>query len=46
MDHLSSGYYKALTKLGAKMVQLAIDKPAFFRKHTKRFDKLREPAPV
>ena len=45
-DHLSSEYHKALTKLGARAVQLAIDEPSFFRKHVKRFEKLREPTPV
>ena len=30
-DHLSSDYFNALTKLGAKMVRLALDKPEIFR---------------
>jgi hypothetical protein len=45
-DHLDDGYYRALTRIGAAMTQLAIDEPGFFRKHAKLFAHLREPAPV
>ncbi len=30
-DHLSADYYRALTRLGAKMVRLALDKPQMFK---------------
>lgn len=30
-DHLSSDYYDALTRLGARMTRLALDKPELFR---------------
>ena len=30
-DHLSTDYYNALTKLGARMVRLALEKPDLFR---------------
>ena len=29
-DHLSEAYYRALTELGAKVAQLALDKPKLF----------------
>jgi hypothetical protein len=29
-DHLSSGYYKALTKLGARLARLALAEPELF----------------
>ncbi len=32
-NHLSDGFYKALQKLGAKMVALALKEPAFFQKY-------------
>ena len=32
-DHLSEQYHDAICKLGARLVQLAIDEPEFFKKH-------------
>ena len=30
-DHLSADYYRALCKVGARMVRLALDRPEMFR---------------
>lgn len=32
-DHLSADYYRECTRLGAKMVQIALDKPELMRDH-------------
>lgn len=31
-NHLSDGYHRALCRLGARMVKLALDKPDFFKR--------------
>jgi hypothetical protein len=39
-NHLDDEYYQALTRLGAKMVELALYEPGFFGKYGWRFQKI------
>lgn len=44
-NHLSTGYYKALTQLGAALVALALTDPGFFQRHGFEASVHPQPAP-